>query len=391
VNAPTRSPSAAPASPALAAPADDTSIEAGFEDDGENIDQDIREVFIEEFDEELVNLGNLLPAWRIAPENLDRLRPIRRVFHTLKGSGRLVGARTLGEFSWKIEGMLNRVLDGSRPASPAVVALVGQAYDVLPQLNAALRDGSRVTADLQAIQAIADRVAAGEETFHVPLQRAATAAVPAPLDATVAEAAPVIESTPADIDSVLREILEAEVEVHQATLQAWLDAAADAPQPVTDGLLRAVHTMNGAFAMTDVPEITAVTGAAESYIKRSLAADALPSAAGMEALAQTCAAITTTMTALQDDAPRVPVQTALATRLVALADTLPEARWRRSWTTSWTWWMTTQSRSLRWPMSRRMRSSSLAMPCRTMPRRSWRPPMTPLQPTTSRPRSMLMA
>lgn len=318
---------AAPASPALTAPADDTSIEAGFEDDGENIDQDIREVFIEEFDEELVNLGNLLPAWRIAPDNLDRLRPIRRVFHTLKGSGRLVGARTLGEFSWKIEGMLNRVLDGSRPASPAVVALVGQAYDVLPQLNAALRDGSRVTADLQAIQAIADRVAAGEETFHVPLQRAATAAVPAPLDATVAEAAPVIESTPADIDSVLREILEAEVEVHQATLQAWLDAAADAPQPVTDGLLRAVHTMNGAFAMTDVPEITAVTGAAESYIKRSLAADALPSAAGMEALAQTCAAITTTMTALQDDAPRVPVQTALATRLVALADTLPEARW----------------------------------------------------------------
>ncbi|MEN5205503.1 Hpt domain-containing protein [Stenotrophomonas sp. TWI700] len=307
---------AAAVAPPVATLAGDTSIEAGFEDDGENIDQDIREVFIEEFDEELVNLGNLLPAWRIAPDNLDRLRPIRRVFHTLKGSGRLVGARTLGEFSWKIEGMLNRVLDGSRPASPAVVALVGQAYDVLPQLNAALRDGSRVTADLQAMQGIADRVSAGEETFHVPLPRAAAVAVSTP-----------DEGTPANIDSVLREILEAEVEVHQATLQAWLDAAADGPQPVTDGLLRAVHTMNGAFAMTDVPEITAVTGAAESYIKRSLAADALPGAAGMAALADTCAAITTTMAALQDEAPRVPVQNALAARLVALADTLPEARW----------------------------------------------------------------
>jgi len=312
--------------------AEDTSIEAGFEDDGENIDQDIREVFIEEFDEELVNLGNLLPAWRIAPDNMDRLRPIRRVFHTLKGSGRLVGARTLGEFSWKIEGMLNRVLDGSRPASPAVVALVGQAYDVLPQLNAALRDGSRVTADLQAMQAIADRVAAGEETFHVPLQRpvAPVATVPDPVAVDIAPVpapAPVVESTPANIDSVLREILEAEVEVHQATLQAWLDSASDAPQPVTDGLLRAVHTMNGAFAMTDVPEITAVTGAAESYIKRSLAADALPSDVGLQALVETCAAITTTMEALQDEAPRVPVQRALAARLVALADTLPEARW----------------------------------------------------------------
>lgn len=319
---------AAAVNPPAATIAGDTSIEAGFEDDGENIDQDIREVFIEEFDEELVNLGNLLPAWRIAPDNLDRLRPIRRVFHTLKGSGRLVGARTLGEFSWKIEGMLNRVLDGSRPASPAVVALVGQAYDVLPQLNAALRDGSRVTADLQAMQGIADRVSAGEETFHVPLPRAAAVAVSTPAEEVAAtEAALVVESTPANIDSVLREILEAEVEVHQATLQAWLDAATDGPQPVTDGLLRAVHTMNGAFAMTDVPEITAVTGAAESYIKRSLAADALPGAAGMAALADACAAITTTMAALQDEAPRVPVQNALAARLVALADTLPEARW----------------------------------------------------------------
>lgn len=308
------------------------SIEAGFEDDGENIDQDIREVFIEEFDEELVNLGNLLPVWRAAPDNLDRLRPIRRVFHTLKGSGRLVGARTLGEFSWKIEGMLNRVLDGTRPATPAVVAMVTQAYEVLPQLNAALRGEGRVTADLQAMQAIADRVAAGEETFHVPLQRAAPV-VAAPVevvDATEATAVvDVVEDagTPANIDEVLREILEAEVDTHQATLQAWLREASVAPQPVTDTLLRAVHTMNGAFAMTDVPEITAVTGGAESFIKRSLAADTAPDADGVDALSATADAITATMTALQADAPRIPVQAALAARLQALADTLPEARW----------------------------------------------------------------
>lgn len=308
------------------------SIEAGFEDDGENIDQDIREVFIEEFDEELVNLGNLLPVWRAAPDNLDRLRPIRRVFHTLKGSGRLVGARTLGEFSWKIEGMLNRVLDGTRPATPAVVAMVTQAYEVLPQLNAALRGQGRVTADLQAMQAIADRVAAGEETFHVPLQRAAPV-VAAPVEVVdvveAVEASDAVEAsgTPANIDEVLREILEAEVDTHQATLQAWLREASVAPQPVTDTLLRAVHTMNGAFAMTDVPEITAVTGGAESFIKRSLAADTTPDADGVDALSATAEAITATMTALQADAPRIPVQAALAARLQALADTLPEARW----------------------------------------------------------------
>ena len=80
----------------------------GFEITGDEIDDEIREVFLEEFEEEIDNLDKMLPAWRAAPEDMETLRPIRRVFHTLKGSGRLVGAKTLGEFSWK-----------SRPCSTA--------------------------------------------------------------------------------------------------------------------------------------------------------------------------------------------------------------------------------------------------------------------------------
>ncbi|EED38822.1 Hpt domain protein [Stenotrophomonas sp. SKA14] len=322
-------------------------FEAGFDDDAENIDEDIREVFLEEFDDELANLGTLLPAWRVQPDNMDRLRPIRRIFHTLKGSGRLVGARTLGEFAWKIEGMLNRVLDGSRPASPAVLAMVDNAHAALPQLNAALRHGQRISVDLQAMQAIADRVGAGEETYYVPLPVAAAPVAPVLeteaegedeisriLEAEAiasahadAEAAPEAVGTPANIDSVLREILEAEVEVHQATLQGWLRSAQQAPQPVSDALLRAVHTMNGAFAMTEVPEITAVTGGAESYIKRALAADVVPSDEGVAALDATAQAITATMEALQAEQPRIAPQEALVQRLQALAGELPEARW----------------------------------------------------------------
>ncbi|WP_164272689.1 Hpt domain-containing protein [Stenotrophomonas sp. B1-1] len=344
-------PEAAPAVEpvAVATGAAEVGIEGGFEDDAENIDQDIREVFLEEFDDELQNLGTLLPPWRMQPDNMDRLRPIRRIFHTLKGSGRLVGARTLGEFAWKIEGLLNRVLDGTRPATPAVLAMVDHAHAALPQLNAALRHGQRITVDLQAMQAIADRVGAGEETFYVPLPGAAAPVAEAPvadvpsediavpvdaLDSDVAEqaaepAAEVVEAvgTPAQIDSVLQEILEAEVELHLATLQGWLQDAQQAPHAVTDALLRAVHTMNGAFAMTEVPEITAVTGAAESYIKRALAAQAVPAEEGVSALLDTASAIDGTMTALQAEQPRIVPHDALAQRLQALAAALPEARW----------------------------------------------------------------
>src|SRR5690606_8032464 len=121
----------------------------------------------------------LLPPWRAQPEDLERLRPIRRVFHTLKGSGRLVGARILGEFSWKIENMLNRVLDGTRPASPAVVAMVDQAFYTLPQLQAALRGDGAVQADLERMQAGADRIAAGDDAMPEDF---AALAVPAPAE-----------------------------------------------------------------------------------------------------------------------------------------------------------------------------------------------------------------
>ncbi|UKE72273.1 hybrid sensor histidine kinase/response regulator [Xanthomonas graminis] len=304
-------PSATDAGEDVEAPAPVVAIDGGFVDDSGDIDADIREVFLEEFDEELVNLGNLLPAWRAAPNQLESLRPIRRVFHTLKGSGRLVGARVLGEFSWKIEGMLNRVLDGTRAASPAVVTMVELAYEVLPQLNAALRGHGVIHADLDAIQAVADRVAAGEDAYYFAAASAVAGAAPR-------------AGTPASVDSVLREILEAEVGTHLETVRDWLQQA---PQPATEALLRAVHTMSGAFAMTDVPEITEVTGPAESYVKRLLAAAVVPGADGVRALDDAAQAIAATIEELQAPSPVIPPFTALAQRLQALVATLPDVQW----------------------------------------------------------------
>ena len=153
----------------------------GFAVTSDDIDDAIREIFLEEFEEEIGNLAQLLPAWKAEPNNIERLQPVRRVFHTLKGSGRLVGAKTLGEFSWKIENMLNKVRDGLRPATSPVIAMVEQAYATLPQLHAALRGEGTVTTDLRAMEAFADRIAGGEEVMPVVVA------------AAVAQAAPVVE------------------------------------------------------------------------------------------------------------------------------------------------------------------------------------------------------
>ncbi len=129
----------------------------------DEIDAEIREVFVEEVQEEIENLSRNLPLWQSEVLDFERLKPIRRSFHTLKGSGRLVGALALGDFSWKIENMLNRVLDKTVLPSAAVQTLTGQAIGVLPELLAALRGQGAPKTDIGAIMFAAERLAAGEE------------------------------------------------------------------------------------------------------------------------------------------------------------------------------------------------------------------------------------
>ena len=323
-------------------------INYGFAENAE-IDDDIREVFIEELDEETSNLNQLFAEWSAAPTETDVLRPLRRVFHTLKGSGRLVGALELGEFSWHVESMLNRVLDGSRPASPAVVALVGLAAETLPQFRAALMGNGTVTADIDGLKAYTDRVAAGEEVFYAPAPAAPvvepavveTVVEPEPVVETIAEepivpAEEVVESaatteeeaTPegayASVDPVLLEILRAEVEAHLQTIQHWSATAAVSATRATDALLRAVHTISGAFAMTEVPLITDVLSPTEGYIRRLLAHREQPSAAGIALIGDVAVAIEGVLAALQQSRPMIAPQDALADRAVALRDALPE-------------------------------------------------------------------
>ncbi len=335
-----------PATPAHAPAPVGTGTAGGFELTGDEIDDEIREVFLEEFEEEIDNLDRLLPPWRALPEDLEKLRPIRRVFHTLKGSGRLVGAKTLGEFAWKTENMLNRVLDGTRPATPAVVAMVDQAFYTLPQLHAALRGEGGINADLDGMQAIADRIAAGEDVFYAAPEALAEAPAAEPeadagenADAFVPEAslpgeaaAPSMEAEAADdsvaanVDPVLLEILDVEIGGHLATVDQWIFAARTAPAYADDGLMRAIHTMNGAFAMTEVPAITDAMTPAEAYVKRLLVAHVVATADGIDALAQLADAARATVAALHAPAPRVPRCEALATRLAALRDSLPEGK-----------------------------------------------------------------
>ena len=241
-------------------------LSAGFDAAGDEIDDEIREIFLEEFQEEIANLDELLPAWRRGPDDLEQLRPIRRVPYA-QGQRPPGRREDLGEFSWHVENMRNRVLDGSRSASPAVVAFVSQVRDVLPQLHAALRGEASLSVDLAAMEGVADRLGAGEEVL-LDVAPTREPSVPSTEFRAALPGDAAGDTTTVRVDPVLLEILGTEVGGHLETIDAWLATARDGDAAVNDGLLRAIHTLNGAFAMTEVPSVTAFTAPAETYVKR---------------------------------------------------------------------------------------------------------------------------
>ncbi|HEY0179178.1 MAG TPA: Hpt domain-containing protein [Dokdonella sp.] len=325
---------------------------AGFRSaDGEEIDDGIREVFVEEVEEEIAGLERQVPLWKRDVDDLDTLKPVRRAFHTLKGSGRLVGASALGDFGWRIENLLNRVLDGSVAPSAAVVALVDRALGVLPSLLAALR-GERIGGgEVAAITDTADRLAAGEEAW-VPepsaprtIRRKVVRRVPAPridgeLPALAADVRPapsladeaafgadageIVAGPLPNLDPVLFDILQSEVAAHLGVIDDYLARCASQPVVASEPLLRAAHTLNGAIAMVDIPTLGNVLGPLESYVKRLRGHALAPDADGIAALGDTAALTREVMQRLAAGRTELPDSSALAARVAALRDRLPE-------------------------------------------------------------------
>lgn len=95
---------------------------------------EFRDVFLEESEEIVAELGELTQEWLQEPEAEKLLRDIRRHFHTFKGNGRAVGANVLGELGWAAQDMLDRSLDGDLEVSEKVQQLVSDVVKALPEL-----------------------------------------------------------------------------------------------------------------------------------------------------------------------------------------------------------------------------------------------------------------
>jgi chemosensory pili system protein ChpA (sensor histidine kinase/response regulator) len=129
----------------------------------EAIDAELLEIFLSEAEEVLAAVRQTLPESRMQPHNQEHLTTLRRCFHTLKGSSRMVGLVAFGEAAWGIEQVLNLRLSESRSGDAELYALLEKAADVLGDWVQDLKSTgtSRHTPD--ALVRAAERVKAGEQ------------------------------------------------------------------------------------------------------------------------------------------------------------------------------------------------------------------------------------
>jgi chemosensory pili system protein ChpA (sensor histidine kinase/response regulator) len=97
--------------------------QATEEDDG----SELRDIFLEEAREVVHNGLAAVKALAVDPANLAEQTTLRRAFHTLKGSSRMVGLNEFGEAAWSFEQLLNTWLAEQRPASDELITLSSNA------------------------------------------------------------------------------------------------------------------------------------------------------------------------------------------------------------------------------------------------------------------------
>jgi chemosensory pili system protein ChpA (sensor histidine kinase/response regulator) len=218
----------APAAPVAAAPPSSMAVD--------EVDPEIRDIFLEEAAEVLGQLKEHLPKLKKNNSDKELWTEVRRSFHTLKGSGRMVGARDIGEFAWSVENLINRCIEGTHAFDPPVLELVDNAVTLLPDLIVSFKDQKPVAGAAQDLQNRAHRMAKGGD-----------------------DAGP---------DQQLLSAFVGDAKERLGDIRAWLQSVdRNKPEfPVNERVVMAVHTLRGSAALLNAQGISGLAGQIEDYL-----------------------------------------------------------------------------------------------------------------------------
>ncbi len=275
---------AAAVQPAPAQAAAQTSPEIDIEED------DLRDIFLEEAREVVQNGLAAVAVLAADPSSTGELTTLRRAFHTLKGSSRMVGLSEFGEAAWAMEQLLNTWLADQKPATDDLRNMASDAMQAFDRWVEDIAAGTDAHWKAPVFRASAE--ALRTEGRFVPL--ALPAAAPEPVFEPLAELAfePELAPVPAPApitDQALSDAFDfdlgtADFEVAQAApgeeLAPDFDFDMTAPAAAAPAAAPAAPASADVLAMEidgiDFGSLSAVSGLAELTGDQPAAAPATP-------------------------------------------------------------------------------------------------------------------
>ena len=319
-----------------------------------HIDPELLTLYIEEAREEVARIAKLFPAWEQNPLETDALAGVRRAFHTLKGSGRMVGATDIAEFAWSIENLLNKIIENTLQRSPAILATIRDASAIAGELVTALEAGQGAPANVQAIVDRAHALAANragpsaqtatmeilertletrrddviDATGRVPTLQAAPEPAPVESSIEVVEdwatgqdgGEEIVLSAPeeeASEDLQLREIYSRETQVNIAAVLRYIEGeqTRGSPHIVSEEAYRACHTLSGSSRMAEARHGIRLTAPLEHWVRKSFDSGVGLEAAELALLADCMNAMQSVASHLDESTGFFQSHTALLARL----------------------------------------------------------------------------
>lgn len=258
---------------------------------GPEADDEILEIFVEEAREVIAHIIEYLPVLEANYDNVDALLEIRRSYHTLKGSGRMVGALHIGEFAWSVERMLNKVRDGIAKINPTAITVLHLATDLMPELVDDLenrvgvskrriqyvvdkadaewegRTLDEVIAESEVAQPLVEEMMEDDEAFSFELDD--TSDVVENESDVAAENNIEKTAEEAEFDRELLAIFITEADSHIQVLSDYLDNIDPGYEDVrvSSDLQRSLHTLKGSSHMAGIDCFATIATPLEAFVK----------------------------------------------------------------------------------------------------------------------------
>ena len=141
------------------------------------VDDDLLDIFLEEAREVIQNGQQAIQALEQRSDDMEQQTTLRRAYHTLKGSSRMVGLNEFGEAAWAMEQLMNAWLAEQKSASAELRALAAESMLAFGNWVQAIADKQSAHWQAGPFRISADAMRTGQG--HIPLPALPVAISPA--------------------------------------------------------------------------------------------------------------------------------------------------------------------------------------------------------------------